>query len=137
MGPRKLPMDIEKNPIDQKDAQTYAIIGAAMEVHHESGNGFLECVYQEALSREFTLRGIPFEREVELTIYYKGAKLACNYRADFICFGEVIVELKALSALSGVEEAQVLKTLKATGKQRSLIVFVIQWHRSHIPRISP
>ena len=71
--------------------QTYSIIGAAMEVHRQLGHGFLEAVYQEALAKEFTLRGIPFAREVELTIFYKNAPLACKYRADFICDDEVIV----------------------------------------------
>lgn len=115
-------MDADKKIIEQKDPQTYAIIGAAMEVHNLMGHGFLEAVYQDALAREFSLRGIPFEREVELTVLYKGEPLASKYRADFICYGEVIVELKAINALSGVEEAQVLNYLKATGKRRSLLI---------------
>ena len=106
----------------QRDSQTYTIIGAAMEVHNQLGYGFLEGVYQEALAREFTFRNIPFEREVELIISYKAEPLACKYRADFICYKEVIVELKALCALSGVEEAQVINYLKATGIQRSLLI---------------
>lgn len=106
----------------QRDSQTYAIIGAAMEVHRCLGHGFLEAVYQEALARELVLRGIPFEREVELTVFYKGEPLACTYRADFICFGEVLLELKALGALSSIEESQVLNYLKATGKHRALLI---------------
>jgi GxxExxY protein len=108
--------------LNQKDPQTYAIIGAAMEVHHQLGHGFLEGVYQEALAKEFTLCAIPFERETELTVFYKGETLECKFRADFICYGKVIVELKALSYLSGVEESQVLNYLKASGKQRALLV---------------
>jgi GxxExxY protein len=107
---------------EQKDLQTYGIIGAAMEVHHQLGNGFLEVVYQEALAKELTLRQIPFQREIELTIFYKEEPLICKFRPDFICYGEVIVELKALSSIGGSEEAQVINYLKATGLQRALLI---------------
>lgn len=107
---------------EQRDPETYAIIGAAMEVHRELGHGFLEGVYQEALAIEFRCRDIPFEREVVLLITYKGEPLPCSYRADFICFDDVIVELKAVRTASGTEEAQVLNYLKATGKQRGLLL---------------
>jgi GxxExxY protein len=107
---------------EQRDPQTYAIIGAAIEVYRQLGHGFLEAVYQEALAREMNLRNIPFAREVDLEISYKNEPLACKYRADFICYDEIIVELKALSALSGIEESQVINHLKASGKQRSLLI---------------
>ena len=85
-----------------------------MEVHGQLGPGFLEAVYQEALAAELKARGIPFSREVELPVFYKGQRLACCYRADFVCYESVIVEVKALRELSGVEESQVLNYLKAT-----------------------
>lgn len=108
--------------MDDRDPQTHAIIGAAMEVHTELGAVFLESVYQEVLAREFTLRGIPFAAEVELPIDYKGERLITFFRADFICYGEVVVELKAVKALSGVEESQLLNYLKATGHERGLLL---------------
>jgi len=93
-----------------------------MEVHRELGCGFLEAVYQEALEIELKSRQIPFRREVELGLAYKGQQLRTAYRADFICFNEVIVELKALSKLTGVEEAQVINYLKATGLGVGLVL---------------
>ena len=106
---------------EQKDPQTHAIIGAAMEVHRQLGPGFLEAVYQEALAIEFAARAVPFGREVELPVFYKGQRLMCAYRADFVCYESVIVELKALQAISGIEEAQVLNYLKATRIERGLL----------------
>ncbi len=107
---------------DSRDQQTHAIIGAAMEVHRQLGPGFLEAVYQQALAFELSARTVPFVQEAELPVYYKGELLACSYRADFVCYDEVIVELKALKAITGVEEAQVLNYLKATGLARGLLL---------------
>lgn len=104
-----------------QDPQTYAIIGAAMTVHKELGHGFLEAVYQEALGLELTARKIPFEREVSLTIRYRGQALGCSYKADFICFGEIIVELKAIERLGDPEKAQVINYLNATQFTRALL----------------
>ncbi len=111
-----------KMDADSRDKQTHAIIGAAMEVHRQLGPGFLEAVYQQALAIEFPARSIPFLSEAELPVYYKGQRLACFYRADFVCYDEVIVELKALSTITGVEEAQVINYLKATGVERGLLL---------------
>ena len=106
----------------EQDPRTYAIIGAAMEVHKQLGCGFLEAVYQEALALEFTLQDIPHQREVALPVFYKEQRLQTTYRADFICYDEVVVELKALSQLNGIEKAQILNYLKATGIEIGLLL---------------
>ncbi len=93
-----------------------------MEVHSQLGPGFLEAVYQEALAAELLARAVPFSREVQLPVLYKGQRLRCSYQADFVCYGAVIVELKALPLLAGVEAAQVLNYLKASGLERSLLL---------------
>ncbi len=103
------------------DPQTYAIIGAAMEVHRELGHGFLEAVYLEALTVEMTRSLIPFVRESPLSIRYKGELLNTSYRADFIAYDGVIVELKAQNQLTGTDQAQVINYLKTTGYHRALL----------------
>ena len=107
---------------NESDPRTFAIIGAAMEVHNQLGCGFLEAVYQEALAIEFSKRSIPYRREVQLPIHYKGQLLATAYCVDFICFHSVVTELKALAHMSGVEEAQVINYLKATGYEVGLLL---------------
>ena len=103
------------------EQECYALVGACMEVHKELGNGFLEPVYQEALALELAGRGIPFDKEKPLNIFYKGRRLEKYYVADFVCFGKIIVELKALCGLVSEHEAQVLNYLKATGFRLGLL----------------
>jgi GxxExxY protein len=103
------------------DPQSYAVIGAAMEVHRELRNGFSESIYQDALAVEFNLRLIPFERERTLGVRYKGEALATRFRADFVCYADILIECKALKALSGEETAQILNYLRVTGFRRALL----------------
>lgn len=107
---------------DLRDPATYAIIGAAMQVHRELGCGFLEAVYQEAMQIELTRTGIPFQPEVPLRIRYAGEWLSTRYRVDLICYDSVVVELKALNQITGREEAQMINYLKASGIGRGLLL---------------
>ena len=102
--------------------EAYKIVGAAMQVHRELGCGFLEPVYQEALEILLKKEGIPYEREKRLPIYFMGEILNKEYFADFVCFGKIIVELKAVSQLTPVHEAQVLNYLKASGYKLGLLL---------------
>ena len=102
--------------------ESYQIIGACIEVHKTLGCGFLEPVYQEALSIEFNKQSIPCEKEKFLSIVYKDVELEKKYIADFVCFDKIIVELKALSSLNSDHESQVLNYLKATGYKLGILV---------------
>ena len=93
-----------------------------MEVHRELGCGFNEIFFQDALEVEFQLRGIPCVREQAYHVFYKGRSLPSSLRPDFVCYGEVIVELKALTEITGREEAQILDYLKGTGFQTGLLL---------------
>lgn len=107
---------------ESRDPPTQGIIGAAMAVPRELGPGFLEPVYHAALALEFDARLITYHHEVELPVHYKGQRLDVSYRPDVVCYDSVIVEVKALSRLSGVEEAQVINYLKATGLAVGLLL---------------
>jgi GxxExxY protein len=101
---------------------TQEIIGAAMEVHRELSSGFLEYVYEESLCYELNLREISFERQKELDIYYKDLLIPRKYKPDLIVENKVIVEIKATSGLTEVEEAQLLNYLKATKMRVGLLL---------------
>ena len=101
--------------------ETYEVVGAAMEVYYKLGPGFLESVYQQAFAIELELRGIPFRREERFTISYKGRLLDKEYVADFFCYEQIIVELKAVGQLSPIDWAQVINYLKVTGCRVGLI----------------
>ena len=110
-------------PIDKdKDPQTYAIIGAAMEVHSEHGPGFNELVYKDSLEIEFGLRGVPCGREVQIPVHYKGTRLKAIYIADFICFDEIVIEAKAVKELADAHMQQILNYLKGTRLKRGLLL---------------
>ena len=102
--------------------ESYKIIGAAFKVYNTLGTGFLEAVYQEALEIEFKRQGIPYEREKELKIQYDGIELKQTYKADFVCFGKIIVELKAVSTLDDSHRSQVYNYLHATGYKLGLLL---------------
>ena len=100
---------------------SFAVIGAAMEVHKVLGPGFLESVYEEALTHELTLKGIPFERQHKLSVRYK-AIVAGDFRVDFLIEGKLVIELKAIRALTKADEAQLLNCLRATGTHVGLLL---------------
>jgi len=100
---------------------SFAIIGAAMEVHNQLGPAFLEAVYQKALAYELALRGIPFEEQKILPVYYKG-QLVGEYKADFVVDGKIIIEIKSVTSLAKAHEAQALHYLAATGLQLAIIL---------------
>jgi GxxExxY protein len=102
--------------------ESYKIVGAAFKVYNSLGHGFLESVYQEALEIEFQRQGIPYEREKELKINYDGVELKQTYKADFVCFEKIIVELKAVSTLDDAHRSQVYNYLHATGHQLGLLL---------------
>lgn len=101
---------------------SYLITGAIFEVSHTLGCGFMEKVYQEALALELDLRNIKAQREVPITISYKGAELDCKYIADFIVEDDIIIELKAVDEINDAHRAQILNYLKATKKGLGILV---------------
>jgi len=107
---------------EENDPQTYAVIGAAMEVHRELGRGFSERVYHLALRAELELRQIPYQAEVELPVHYKARRLDCHYRVDLLCMSSILVELKAHDGLADADVSQIINYLKASELRRGLLL---------------
>ena len=101
---------------------TETIIGAAMEVHRALGPGLLESTYEMCLCRELSIRGLRFERQVPISVEYKGVKLDCGYRADLVVESVILVELKAIDSLLSIHEAQLLSYLKLSGLKIGLLI---------------
>ena len=114
--------------------EVYAIVGAAFEVYNTLGSGFLEAVYQEALSVEFESRKIPFKAQAPIDIQYKGVPLKTKYYADFLCYGKVLVEIKALECLVSSNQAQLLNYLYGSNLSVGVLINFgnankMQWKR--------
>ena len=103
-------------------AETYRILGACFSVYRDKGCGFLEAVYQECLAINFEEQGVPFVEQKPLALQYRGRTLKQTYKADFICFGKILLELKAASHLTDEHRAQVLNYLHATGLTLGLLL---------------
>lgn len=102
--------------------EIYAIMGACFEVYKDKVCGFVEPVYQECLEIELAHRGIPFDSQHELDLFYRDTRLTHSYRPDFICFDKIIIEIKAATMLAADHRAQVMNYLKATGFELGLLV---------------
>ena len=102
--------------------ESYKIIGICMNIHSTLGNGFLEAVYSEVLEKEFVKNNIPYQREVKLDLFFNGEKLDKKYKADFICFDNIILEIKAVSFIHENFTKQTLNYLEATDKKLGLLI---------------
>ena len=102
--------------------ESFKVIGACMKVHRSLGAGFLEAVYEEALEKEFILQNIPFKRQLKLELYYENEKLKKQYRADFVCYDAIILELKAVSHIPDVFYAQLKNYLKCTKMELGILI---------------
>jgi GxxExxY protein len=105
-----------------ENALSKEIIGAAIEVHRHLGQGLLESAYEQCLAHEFHSRGIPFEQQKPVPVAYKGVKLDCGFRVDFLVGGLVVVELKAVEELVPLHEAQLLTCLRLSGVRVGLLI---------------
>ena len=102
--------------------ESYAIVGACMKVHRALGPGFLEAVYEEVVEKEFIVQNIPYKRQVQLNLYYEGVQLKKQYRADFVCYDSIIVELKAVTQIPSVFYAQLQNYLKCTNMELGMLI---------------
>lgn len=111
-----------EGPEEDLNLVSYEIIGAAIEVHRGLGPGLLESAYQTCLAHEMSLRGVPFEHQRPLPIEYRGVRLDCGYRLDFVVAGSVVIEVKAVETVLPIHEAQLLSYLKLGGWRLGLII---------------
>ena len=115
--------------------ESYEIMGACFEVYKEKGAGFVESVYQECLEIELEARKVDFKAQPELALTYKGRMLKGKFKPDVICFGKIVVELKALSALTDEHRAQIQNYLRATGMKLGLLVNFCHFQKLEYERI--
>lgn len=113
-------MDLD-NKIFYKE-ESFKIIGACMKVHSSLGSGFLEAVYEEAIEKEFESQKIPYRKQVKLELYYNDQKLKKHYRADFVCYDNIILEIKAVSQIPSVFNAQLKNYLKCTNMELGMLI---------------
>lgn len=109
------------NDIVYKD-ESFAIIGAAMEVYNQLGSGFVEKVYQDALEIEFELRGIPYKREEHLPVFYKGRQIKHDFFVDFICYDKIVIECKAVSEILNIHKIQTLNYIKINNLKLGIVI---------------
>ena len=102
--------------------ESFKIIGACMKVHLTLGVGFLEAVYEEALEKEFIIQNIPFKRQLKLELYYENQKLKKQYRADFVCYNTIVLEIKTVSHIPDVFYAQLKNYLKCTKMELGMLI---------------
>ncbi|NGY37430.1 GxxExxY protein [Flavobacterium sp. XN-5] len=102
--------------------ESFKIIGACMKVHRSLGAGFLEAVYEEALEKEFQVQEIPFKKQVKLELYYDNQKLNKHYRADFICYDSIILEIKAVQQIPIAFYAQLKNYLRCTKMELGMLI---------------
>jgi GxxExxY protein len=115
--------------------ESYAIRGVVFEVHGEMGSGFLEAVYQECMEKELAKQGIPFEAQKDLSLLYKGQPLEQVYKPDLICYGKIILELKAVKTVTQKHRAQVINYLKATNLNLGLLINFGTYPKATIQRL--
>jgi GxxExxY protein len=115
--------------------ESFQVQGSIFSVYQTLGAGFLEAVYQECLEIEFLKRGIPFCPQYDIKLKYKGHQLRQCYKADFVCFEKIIVEIKAISEITAIHQAQVMNYLKATGLRLGILVNFCAFPRAEIERI--
>ena len=102
--------------------ESFKIIGACMKVHSSLGSGFLEAVYEEAIEKEFDIQKIPYKKQVKLELYYNDQKLKKHYRADFVCYDNIVLEIKAVSQIPSAFFAQLKNYLKCTNMELGMLI---------------